>query len=209
MSEEAQFYAYQKKYQKYKKKYHNYVKKLLKKSLNPHQDRDFFFLTIPQGHPDEGKLVPVDYLLKNMVLYFWKHKFVTAGLDQGNSMTSAFITFNLKTLDNNNTIDVLKTLLEEKFGKENIKIYDKHKKNYEDYYPDADALKKDLKQQRMVIEKFIRKFPNSILINYQPNYIAMIFSYYAIPDIHKKLNLKIPSHFDALPGNLIPYAWNK
>ena len=58
------------KYLNYKNKYLNIIKKRLKKSLYPYQGNDFFFLTIPKGHPNEGKEIPVDYLLKNIVLYF-------------------------------------------------------------------------------------------------------------------------------------------
>ena len=56
----------------YQNKYHNLIKERLLKSVAPHQVNDFFFLTIPRGHPDAGKEVPVDWPLCNMIKYFWE-----------------------------------------------------------------------------------------------------------------------------------------
>lgn len=74
-----EFIESEKKYKICKEQFHTLLKKRLKHSIYPTQYNDFFFLTIPKGHPHEGKEVPVDYLLQNIVLFLWNHKFITLG----------------------------------------------------------------------------------------------------------------------------------
>lgn len=104
-------------YKKYKKKYHQQVIKRLKASIYPTQGNDFYFLTIPQGHQDAGREIPVDYQLKNLVLYFWNQGLITLGWDQGweyypckNCFQPTFISFANKDINNMDTISVLKNI---------------------------------------------------------------------------------------------------
>lgn len=188
---------YHQKYLKYKKKFESCVKDRLRKSIYPYQFRDFYFLTIPKGHPDAGMEVTVDYLLKNIVLYFWDRKLITFGWDQGIPGYSGFITFNLKTLDGQKSVGILKNITEKIVGKQNIKVIDNSNLTF-----------KTGEQHKMHIkytDDFLKNNPNKFLIEIVPNYIAIVFNHDLIPLISKKLKLDIPSHDDALPGLLIKY----
>lgn len=72
-------YLIYKKYKKYEKMYHENIKERLCKSIYPNQMNDFFFLTIPKGHPNEGREITVDYKLINIIVYFWNNDFITCG----------------------------------------------------------------------------------------------------------------------------------
>ena len=123
------------KYLKYKKQYQEHVIKRLKKTNNPHQVNDFNFLTIPEGHPDAGLEVPVDFLLQNLVLYFWKNDFITEGVDQGwdiaTCFSPAFITFNYKLKSGQDSDVLLKHIRIKTFGKDNILIINDREKTFD------------------------------------------------------------------------------
>lgn len=74
-----------------KKKFYIYIKNKLKTSIYKTQYNDFYFLKVPK----ENKYVPVDYLLKNIVLLLWKNGIETLGWDQSHkySRHCAFISF--------------------------------------------------------------------------------------------------------------------
>jgi len=70
-----------------KDEYFSYVKRRLKRSIHPVQINDFFFLKMPdkfKNHKEYDKdEFPVDWLLANIVEYFWNEDIMTMDLDQG------------------------------------------------------------------------------------------------------------------------------
>jgi hypothetical protein len=193
------------KYIKYKNKYYDLIKKRLQKSIGPHQVNDFFFLTIPKGHPDAGKEVPIDYKLRNIILYFWDKGLITLGSDQGGDFldcfSAGFISFANKNINSNDTLDILKNLLVKKFGDNNIKV-----KNMNFTHRTEKEIIKKLSEHKQFLEKFFKKNPHKILLEFYPNFISMSFKSEMIYEIHNKLNIKFPDYNKRCPGYLIPYV---
>jgi hypothetical protein len=212
-----QFIDYEKKYKKYRQKYYDLIKKRLRNSVEPHQSHDFFFLTIPKGHPDAGKEVPVDEHLKNIILYFWKHGFITTGSDQGNDFRcptslnqcecfdSGFIVFGLEMVNGNATLPSLKQLLKKQFGKENIFILDESNRKP---FTNKEQIKKYLKTSMKKRLDFFTKNPKKILLKID-DLISIEFRLRYIDWIHERLNIDPPDIEASYPGNLIPYIPSK
>ena len=208
-----------KKYQKYKAKYYNLVKKRLLESIYPNQGNDFFFLTIPSGHPNAGKEVPVDWKLCNIIKFFWNNGLITMGWHQGSEyldcFETAFISFDKKTIDSKNTIRILNNILKKHFDKTQIVVFNgwqtKRDATAPDWenYTEEEAEKeyaKKLTKEKKIIEKFFKNNPDKILIEKESNFVALVFRSPMIPTISNKLKLKLPNHADSFPGNLIPYV---
>ena len=187
------------KYIKYKRKFYACVKERLLNSVHPWQARDFYFLTLPKNHPNAGREVPVDYLLKNIVKYFWDHKLITLGWDQGIPAYHGFITFDLKTTDGTDSLPIIKNIIIKIIGKQNIKILDDGNKNFES----EEAITKFLEERNKLFDEYFEAKPKNIIIDIAPNFIGITFNHELIPFISKKLNLDVPSHSDALPGGLV------
>lgn len=198
---------YRKKYIKYRKKFYALLKEKLAESVYPTQGRDFFFLTIPDKHPDAGRLVPVDYQLRNLILYFWNNGLITMGWDQGYDtfhpqyFGNGFITFDILKTDSSKSFPYLKKLLIDKFGQKmiSIKIYDSDTWNTAEEA--TIGIKKQLQDQR----DFFINNPSMILLEVFPNYIGMLFRNDMIPIIYQKLGLETEDYDERLPGNLIEY----
>ena len=193
------------KYMKYKNKFYDLVIKRLQESIAPHQGNDFFFLTIPPGHPDAGREVPVDYKLRNIILYFWDKGLITLGWDQGYDESGffqdGFISFAKKDINSNNTLNILKNLLKEKFGNKNIII-----KNWNYVWSSEEEAKKGIIKLNRFSNKFFKNNPHKILLEDQHNFVAISFAPNMIPEIHNKLNIEMPNYNKRLPGGLIPYV---
>lgn len=202
------FIIYEKKYRKYKTKFYELLKKRLKDSIYPTQANDFFFLTIPKGHPNENKEVPVDYLLRNIVLFFWKEGFITLGWNQGmdiitefkDVITPAFISFDLKLINGKDAISHLKRILEKRFGRDNIFILDESKRK-----PQKNLIKY-LKVLRKKKIDFFFKYPKKIVINIVKEFIAINFRIKFLDWISEKLNIDLPPFEERYPGYLIKYT---
>ena len=198
-----------KKYKKYRKKYHELVIKRLKKSVYPTQGNDFYFITIPQGHPDAGKEIPVDYQLKNIVLYFWDKGLITLGWDQGwegykKRFQPSFISFTNKDKNNMDTMLILKTQLIKIFGKENIKIWDRRN----DIWTTEEEAIQGVTKGNVETFDYLTMNPKKIIIEMAPNAVAIVFRNGYLPIIHKKLSIPMPSSEDRCPGGLIIYTPN-
>jgi len=182
------------------------LKKRLDNSVYPTQARDFFFLTLPKGHPDEGKEVPVDALLKNLVLFFWERNFITMGWDEGNEVLAmnkkcelykeAFISFDVKMTTGEYTLSPLKRLLRELIGKENIFILDETKKKF---HGNTEFSKHRDKLVKKVLE-FLNKNPQKILIAIHNHFIAILFRPKNIKWLSEKFNIEKPNFEDRYPG---------
>lgn len=193
------------KYLKYKNKYFDLVKKRLNKSLYPHQRRDFFFLIIPDGYPDAGREIPVDYLLRNLVVYFWNKGLITKGWDQGDWMQAGFITFSEKTIKNEDTLKFLRDLLYDKFGRNNVVVYDNR---YNVWKTKEDAIA-GVKYNKENTHLFFDIHPEKLRINAEVNYIAINFKNSYLPKIYEKLGLDFYPFNERCPGALIPYVVDK
>jgi hypothetical protein len=158
-----------------KKAYYSYVRRKLMKSVYPTQYKDFSFLRIPKHFyqngalfkKSAGKYVPVDYLLKNIVLCLWSNQIETYGWDQSRPeaiKSQGFITF--KPINEN------KEKIFKLFGKKNIS---NQKTNDKIFFEDCG------------------------------NFMAISFHHNMLPWIHNKLNINIPDHSEAYPGNLIDF----
>ena len=193
------------KYMKYKNKFYDLVIKRLQESIYPHQVNDFFFLTIPPGHPDAGREVPVDYKLRNIVLYFWDKGLITLGWNQGYDeagiFQDGFISFAKKDINSNDTLNILKKLLQEKFGNKNIVI-----KNWNHVWNSKEEAQKGITKINQIRDKFFKNNPHKILLGNHSNFVAISFVPNMIPVIHDKLNIEIPDYNKRLPGYLIPYV---
>lgn len=187
------------KYLKYKKKYYDLVKKRLKKSLYSHQGRDFFFLTIPKGHPNAGREIPVDYQLRNLVVYFWGRGFITMGWDQGIWDYPGFISFGKETIQNDNTLTVLKELLYDKFGKNNVIIEDDSDMIWESEEDAINGIKYINEQDKL----FFGIFPNKLRIIVETNSVRLVFKNSYLSEIYQKLGLKLYPFDERCPGGLI------
>ncbi|AYV76561.1 MAG: hypothetical protein Terrestrivirus8_54 [Terrestrivirus sp.] len=204
MSQE--FIEYEKKYKICKNKFYELIKKRLKNSIYPTQVNDFFFLTIPKGHPNEDREIPVDYLLKNIVLFFWENKFITLGWNEGlecrvdEICVPAFISFESKLVNGKNALSRLKNILRDRFGKDNIFILDETKrpKKYE---------KKSLIEYTKILLKgerdFFNKNPKKVLINISEKHIAFCFRIMSLNWVNEKLGIDMPPIEDRYPGNLL------
>ena len=152
------------KYKKYKNKFYQLIKKRLEESVYPGQENDFFFLTIPNGHPDAGREVAVDYKLSNLVLYFWKHGLITLGWDQGwdsfDVFKFGFISFAHKKINGANAFDYLYNLLVEKLGKNNIYVYDVNKIIDNSKLPDDDKFDIFFKKK----DNYLEQNPDKIIL---------------------------------------------
>lgn len=71
------------KYSKTTKQFHKNVFKKLIKTNNSNQFNDFYFVKIPANFPNGGKIVSIDYMLVNLIKYFWELNIVTVDCDQG------------------------------------------------------------------------------------------------------------------------------
>lgn len=178
----------------------SYLRKLEKRLHNTvysHQLNDFYFLTIPEGHKHAGEEVPVDYKLKKLVLYFWKHKFITCGWNQGfddpketpyynddiddyTETNKAFISFKKVLINGNDAYDYLKKKLEDKFGIDNIIDYDNQNKKRE-------------------IKHYIKNKPNKLILK-NAGAIFLIFNKSFIDDMHDVLGLDTIDHASRHPG---------
>lgn len=195
-----------KKYLKYKKKYYDLIKKRLGESIYPTQGNDFFFLTIPKGHPKAGKEVPVDYKLRNIVLYFWEQGLITLGWDQGyeiypDCFHQAFISFKKESIYHRKTLNIIKPILEKLFGKDNIVI-----KNMKLAWKSEEEATIGLAKHQKILKKFFTDNPDKILLENDMNAVYIIFRTKLIPEIHKKLKIIMPDYTKRCPGNLIPYV---
>ena len=202
MSELEKSLPYEK-YMKYKKIFCQSVKEQLDKSLYPGQENDFFFLTIPRNFPNGGVNVPVDYKLSNLVLYFWKHEFITCGLDQGweapHIFKFGFISFEQKKINDIDTFTDLYNLLVEKLGKDNIYIYDIQ------IIINNSTLSGNEKNNTIVNDRdnYLKHNPNKIMICETDSCVAIYFRSKFIRKIYKKFDIVLPNIDDRLPGGLI------
>jgi hypothetical protein len=172
------------------------VKMILQNTLYSEQGNDFFVLKIPKGHPDENKLVPIDWSLKCLVEYFWKKGFITVASDQGDTWNSAFITFQTSTVDRKNTFDVLHKFATDNFGS-NVIIIDNTNQIFHSEMDAYDAINK-----RKNDDIFLRNHPDLVILEKQSQYILFKFNFDAIPWLHKKIGIKMPTYSQALPGML-------
>lgn len=190
---------------KYKTKYYRLIIEKLQKSLNPSQGSDFYFLTIPEGHPDAGRDVPIDYKLKNLVLYFWKNGYITQGLDQGyqdaNIVSPAFIIFTRQDISGNDTVTRLAKLFKKKFGNNRIVI---NNRSISKGLTNEEIIK-GIKEGIQWQDNFLKNNPNKILINVTSHNVEINFKSDMILEIHKKLKLKIPLKENSYPGGLVLY----
>lgn len=60
-------------------------------TIYPNQTNDFFILRIPDFMKNSGKMVPVDWELKGLVLHLWENGFPTSGWDAYKEENTAFI----------------------------------------------------------------------------------------------------------------------
>jgi hypothetical protein len=78
---------YKNEYKISKDEYFNYVRRRLKRSFYPRQINDFFFLKMPDKFKRyknyTTKEIPVDWLIANIVQYFWDNGVMTQNIDQG------------------------------------------------------------------------------------------------------------------------------
>ena len=190
----------------YQKKYHDLIKERLLKSVAPHQGNDFFFLTIPPGHPDAGKEVPVDWRLCSIVKYFWKKGLITTGWDQGGEylgcFSEAFIVFLKNDINSKDAFDFLKKLLLKKFGEKNIIT-----NNLEYEWKTEQEAREGVAKHNKFRKNFFQKNPDKILLENDPNanIVSIDFLPSMIVEIHDKLGIKIPDYTKRYPGDLIPY----
>jgi len=85
------------------------LRKRLLLSVYPDQNTDFFFLTLPKNFKNSGQEVPVDWMLKDLVLYLWKHNIFTGGWGEKEATDTYFITcnrFNQKDYKSNKIKDL-------------------------------------------------------------------------------------------------------
>jgi len=95
-------------------------------TIYPNQINDFFILEIPLFMKNAGQHVPVDWELKELVLYLWKNGFPADGWDASQQDNSAFITVSFVEFCDFNE--------EEPFTKKMKEFYDKLQRfqgNYE------------------------------------------------------------------------------
>ena len=170
------------------KQYYWTVEELLKNTINGHQLNDFHLLTIPDGHSKAGKGVPVDYKLKELVLYFWKNNFITCGWNQGYDdiretpiyreetdqwlqNNKAFISFKGVLTNGGDAYDCLKKILYDNFGADNINII-----NLDDF---PNFRKADDK-----IKNYIINEPNKLVLEIYGKYIFLVFNKSFIESMH-------------------------
>lgn len=185
------------------------IKERLANSFWPYQIRDFYFLTIPEGYPNAGKEVPIDYLLKNLILFFWDKGFITMGTDQGDKNRDdellGFISIDAKMINGEASFGKLVDIISEKFGMDGTRIINK----IPPVYKNDEEYEKDYDKQYIFTHNYLKKYPKKIIINvvkYEDGTIGfhrIFFNTNSLPWIHKKMKLELPSHEDAYPGSLI------
>lgn len=168
----------------------------LKKSVYPGQASNYILLKFTKIFPKslQGKYVPVDYKLYNLIRFLWRKKIITMGWDQGiifeynKSDCAGFITMKHKTADKKNVIPIL----EKMFGEKKIIIFDtvKHPKLY--VQPGKNTRENHMKKSK--------KYPKLIRITIYSGMIAIDFNHALLPWIHRKLNLDIPKKKNSLKG---------
>jgi hypothetical protein len=171
----------------------------LKKSVYPWQARNYILLKFTKIFPKslQGKYVPVDYKLYNLIRFLWRKKIITMGWDQGvirkyNKLDySGFITMKHKTADKKNVLPILKKM----FGEKKIIIFDtvKHTKLY--VQPG-----KNTRENKMNKSK---EYPKLVRIIIYSHMIVINFNHALLPWIHRKLNLDIPKKKNSLEGRRI------
>ena len=185
------------------------LKERLLNSLYPWQVRDFFFLTVPFGHDGEGQEVPVDWALKNLVLFLWSNGIYTGGWDQGypgikfdkDQVGKGYFGYGFIN------VSFLKTgIIERGFVEENGRIvnggsYLKKIKGVNDMKAVKTYIRK-LKDVFTPVKEIVLKLPPADRIQWNNMWIH--FNYDDLPIIHKKFNIQMPNYDDSEPGSVIP-----
>lgn len=179
-----------------KRTYFRNLEQRLQRSVYAGQLNDFYFLTIPNGHPSAGLEVPVDYKLVNLIQFFWDNNFITHGWNQGydnaedlpwydpndtDIVTSewwAFISFNVKLTTGEHAGELLEKLLVDAFGPKSINKTAKNPRNY------------------------IIRHPKRLSLQLENNVIFLFFNKSFIDTMHKILGIEIPDYESMLPGFL-------
>ena len=145
--------------------------------------------------------MPVDYQLKNLILYFWKQGYITYGWDQGhedaNMVVPGFISFSEKDINNNNSVVRLEKLFRKKLGKNAVEIYDQSNIRW---LTKEDAIKGS-KERNERLDTFFKDNPKKILIEISINHVAIQFKNSMLTLIHKKLKIEMPSKEDSYSGS--------
>jgi len=152
-----------------------------------------------------GKIIPVDWQLSNLIAYFWKEKFITTSIDQGNDniknwgknnnqcFDPVFISFNYKTANGLNAVEILKKKLLKVFKANDIIIVDISKISSE-----------DKKQQKQIDNKIDNALINSkLIIILNVDHFVIEFRNSLLHKVHNKLNIEYPKKELACPGGLI------
>ena len=182
--------------------YFEAVEQRLENSIYKGQLNDFYFLTLPEGNPDAGIEAPVDYKLKELVLYFWKHNFITYGWNQGYDDSrdvpyyprivdtlvhdnKAFIGFKNKLTTGGDSFTYLKKILIDNFGADNIIELN-----------ESCDTESQLKQNDYIIVSQ----PTKLLLKIGDQVIFLVFNKSFIDEMNCALGLNIIDHNSRYPG---------
>ena len=165
----------------------------LKNSVAPYQYNDYVFLKFPDNYPNNeyedyrfgGKYITIDYMLANLIRFFWKKRIITFGSDEGCYFKKTkidnpgFITMDHKTMDGTNVVSLLIDML----GEDNIIVFD--------YIKNPKQRPKPGKEKREFNIKMAKECPTKIKISILSNFITLRFNHKMIPWIYKCFELEM------------------
>ena len=102
-------------------------------------------------------------------------------------------------VDGSKTKNKLIKLVKDLFGSKNLKIMDFGNL----IFKNDEALVKHLENRNKEIDQYVFNSMYNMMIEIEPNYVAIIFNPQGIEWIHEELNIDLPSHDNAYPGGLI------